>query len=197
MGLWGLSQGIGIGGGLLLGSLLGAGSWNVPFFVVASMGLVFATLFLMAYDPERGRNEEELARMFATDGEYQNKIDGRQVLRLFAIRSNVWLIAQGFTAQFAYGALIWLPRLFIAKVEAEGFSLETATIVVGLFAVLFQVGGIFSILGGHIGDRWQRRNPSGRAILSSIGILGAIPFYFGMFLVPMHGLAITDGGGTG
>ena len=196
MGLWGLSQGVGVGGGLLLGGLLGAGGWNLPFFVVAVAGLVFAILYLLAYDPERGRSEEALAGVFAAGREYEHTITAGDVLRLLTIRSNVWLIAQGFTAQFAYGALIWLPRMFTAKVEAQGFSLETATIVGSLFAVVFQVGGLFSLLGGHIGDRWQQRDPRGRAMLSSIGILGAVPFYLGMLFLPLRGLDIPDGGGT-
>ena len=195
MGFWGLSQGVGVGGGLLLGGLLGADSWGTPFFLVATAGLVFTALYFLAYDPERGRNEEELAGVFARGGGYEHTIEARDILRLAQVRSNVWLIAQGFTAQFAYGALIWLPRLFTAKVEAQGFSLETATMVGSMFAVVFQIGGVFSLLGGHIGDRWQRRDPRGRAMLSAIGILGAIPFYLGLFFLPMHGLEIPDGGG--
>ncbi len=196
MGMWGLSQGVGVGGGLLLGGLLGAESWSVPFFVVAAAGLAFAALYFGAYDPERGRSEEELAGVFSAGGEYEHTITAGDVLRLVQVRSNVWLIAQGFTAQFAYGALIWLPLMFTAKVEAQGFSLETAIIVGSLFAVIFQVGGLFSLLGGHIGDRWQRRDPRGRALLSAIGILGAIPFYLGLFFLPMRGLDIPDGGET-
>ena len=196
MGLWGLSQGVGGGGGMLLGGLLGSENWGVPFFVIAGAGLGFAALYFLAYDPERGRNEEELAGVFGSGGEYEHTITAGDVLRLLTVRSNVWLIAQGFTAQLAYGALISLPRMFTAKVVAVGFSLATATIVGSLFAVVFQVGGVFSVLGGHIGDRWQQRDPRGRAMLSAIGILGAIPFYLGLFFLPMRGLDVPDGGGT-
>ena len=196
MGLWGLSQGVGVGGGLLLGGLLGAASWSVPFFVVAVAGLAFAALYFLAYDPERGRSEEELAGVFAAGGGYEHTITAGDVLRLVQVRSNVWLVAQGFTAQFAYGALIWLPRMFTAKVEAQGFSTETAIMAGSIFAVIFQVGGLFSLLGGHIGDRWQQRDPRGRAMLSAIGILSAVPFYLGLFFLPMHGLDVPDGGGN-
>ena len=104
--------------------------------------------------------------------------------------SNVWLILQGFTAQFAYGSLIWLPRLFTARAQAARYTLATATIVGSIFAILFQIGGIFSILGGVIGDRWQRRDPRGRAMLSVIGVLGAVPLYLALFFLPLHGLDI-------
>ena len=106
MGLWGLSQGVGFGGGVLLGGLLGAERWNGPFFVVAVAGLVFAALYFLAYDPERGRSEEELAGVFAAGREYEHAITAGDVLRLFQIRSNVWLIAQGFTAQFAHEDMV-------------------------------------------------------------------------------------------
>ena len=106
MGMWGLSQGVGVGGGLLLGGLLGAGNWSAPFFLVAAAGLAFAALYFGAYDPERGRSEEELAGVFAAGREYEHAITAGDVLRLFQIRSNVWLIAQGFTAQFAHEDMV-------------------------------------------------------------------------------------------
>ena len=90
-----------------------------------------------------------------------------------------------------------MPRLFAAKVEAEGYTLETATVVGSLFAILFQVGGAFSILGGYLGDLWQRRDPRGRAMLSAIGVLGAIPLYLALFFLPLHGLDLSESTGTG
>ncbi len=196
MSLWGLSQGIGVGGGLLVGGLLGADNWRLPFFVIAGAGLGFAGLYLFAYEPERGRSEPELSDRIAPGRGYDEKIEPGDLPRLATKRSNVWLFAQGLTAQFAYGSLIWLPRLFAAKAEAAGCSLETATAVGSLFAILFQIGGLFSVLGGHIGDLWQRRDPRGRAMLSAIGILGAIPLFLGVFLLPLHGLEIPDPAGN-
>jgi hypothetical protein len=66
-----------------------------------------------------------------------------------------------------------------------------------LFATLFFAGGLFSILGGYLGDRWQVRRPGGRARLSAIGILAAIPFLIGFLVLPLRGLELTDGGGAG
>ena len=42
LSLWGMSQGVGLGGGVLLGGLLGASNWPLPFFVVAGAGLGFS-----------------------------------------------------------------------------------------------------------------------------------------------------------
>ena len=197
MSFWGLSQGIGLFGGTLLGGVVGAGDWRLPFFIVAGAGLAFAGLFLFTYDPERGRTEPELSKVHDSGEEYEYRIKLRDVVRLADTRSNVWLVLQGFTAQFAYGSLIWLPRLFVARVESAGFSVETATIVGALFAAMFRLGGLFSILGGFLGDLWQRRDPRGRAILSAIGVLGAIPLFLALFFLPLQGLDIPDGAGAG
>jgi hypothetical protein len=66
----------------------------------------------------------------------------------------------------------------------------------GIFATLNAVGALASIIGGHVGDRWQARDPRGRALLSTIGILGAIPLFLVFFFVPLRGLEVTDGAGT-
>ena len=195
MSFWGVSQGMGTLIGSQLGSALGADNWHLPFLIVAGAGLGFAGLYLFTYDPKRGRMEPELSKVFDAGGEYDYRIERSDIPRLARIRSNIWLILQGFTAQFAYGSLIWLPTLFIAKVEAEGYSEAMATRVGNLFAAVFQVGALFSILGGYLGDLWQRRDPRGRAMLSAIGILGAIPLYVVLFFLPMSGLDIPKDAG--
>ncbi len=110
--------------------------------------------------------------------------------------TNVWLILQGLSAQVAYGSLIWVPLLYQEKVMAAGYDLSTATKVGGILGAIFQIGGIFSILAGHIGDRVQRRTLRGRAIVSAIGILGAIPFFLLFFFIPLDSLEVTNGAGT-
>jgi MFS family permease len=81
-------------------------------------------------------------------------------------------------------------------VKGEGSTLETATVVGSLFAIVFNIGGGFSILGGYLGDRWQRRDLRGRALISAIGIWGAIPFYLVLFFLPLRGLAFGEGAET-
>ena len=196
MSLWGLSQGVGTISGALMGGLLGANDWRMPFYVVAGGGLGFAVLYLFTYEPDRGRSEPELSGMFESGEEYEYRIQPSDLQPLVTKPSNIWLILQGFTAQFAYGSLIWLPRLFVARAQAAGYSLATATVVGSLFSSLFSLGALFSLLAGHVGDVWNRRDPRGRAILSAIGILGAIPFYVGLFFLPLRGLDVPADGGT-
>ena len=197
MSLWGLSQGVGMLVGSLLAGLLGADDWRLPFFVVSGAGVGCAALYLLTYEPDRGRSQPELSKIFESGGEYEERIELADLPHLVTRKSNTWLILQGFTAQFAYGSLLFMPALFQAKVEAEGYSIETATKVGSLYATLLQTGALFSLLAGHIGDVWQRRDPRGRAMLSTVGILSAIPLYVALFFIPLHGLDIPEPAGTG
>ena len=155
---------------------------------------MFGGLYLATFDPERGRSRPDYS-----DIANEYVIDRDQLPALLRKETNVWLILQGLTAQVAYGSLVWVPLLYQAKVAAEGYDTATATRVGGIFAAIFQVAAISSIAAGYLGDKWQARNPRGRAYLSMIGILGAVPFFLVFFFVPLRGLEVTpvsQGGST-
>ena len=189
MSLWGLSQAIGALIGTLLGSLLGGGGtvaqahWRRPFVLLAVLGIVAVLAYLLTYNIRRGQSEPELAAVFAAGGEYEARIDRGDLRGILGRRTNVWLILQGLTAQATFGSLVWLPTLLRSEAEHRGYPNPIA--IAGVFAVLFQLGGVFSIVGGLVGDRLQRRNPGGRALVASIGILAGIPFYVVLFFVPL------------
>ncbi|MEU4219257.1 MFS transporter [Actinoplanes sp. NPDC026623] len=191
MSFWGLSQGIGTLAGTLIGGLLGATDWRRPFLIVAVAGLVATVAYLLTYDVPRGDSQPELEGV-----EYAERIHRDDLPRILARRTNVWLILQGFPAQVAFGSLVWLPVLFRARAEDQGYSAPTAVIVGSVFATMFQLGGALSILGGLVGDRLQRRTPRGRALVAAVGVLAAVPFYVVLFFVPFH-IEVPDGGGTG
>jgi MFS family permease len=186
MSFFGLSQGVGTLAGTLVGGLLGAGDWHRPFRVVAIAGLVAAAAYLVTYDIRRGENEPELAHLYEQGGEYEGRISRSDLPKILGRRTNVWLIMQGLTAQVTFGSLVWLPRLFQARAEGQGFETDTAVAIGATFATLFQLGGVLSIIGGLLGDRLQRRLPGGRALVAAYGILGGIPFYVVLFFVPMR-----------
>lgn len=200
MSLWGLSQAIGALVGTLLGGLLGGGGtvaeahWRRPFLLLAVLGVVAVLAYLLTYDIRRGQSEPELAAVFAAGGEYEARIDRGDLRGILARRTNVWLILQGLTAQATFGSLVWLPTLLEAKAEHEGYPHPTA--IGAVFAVLFQLGGVFSIVGGLIGDRLQRRTPRGRALVAAFGILAGIPFYVVLFFVPLR-VDVPPGASTG
>ncbi|MFQ5554585.1 MAG: MFS transporter [Acidimicrobiia bacterium] len=196
MSFWGLSQGVGGLAGGLIASQLGAGDFRRPLVVLAAAGGLFALLYLVTYEAPRGYSEPELRELRAAGEDYDHRIDLDQVPSLLTRRTNRWLILQGLTAQFAYGSLIWVPLLYTEKIIAEGYDTATATKVGGLFGAIFQLGGLFSILAGWLGDRMQQRSKSGRAVISAVGILGAIPFFLAFFFIPLRGLEVTNGAGT-
>jgi MFS family permease len=196
MSLFGLSQGVGTLAGTLLGGVLGAHDWHRPFRTLAVAGVLAAVAYLFTYDIRRGQSEPELAELFASGGEYEHRIDRGDLAGIAHRRTNVWLVLQGLTAQATFGSLVWLPRLFQAKAEEQGYDRPTAIVVGSLFATLFQLGGVLSIVGGLVGDRLQRRTPRGRALVAAVGIAAGIPFYVVLFFVPLT-IDVPAGAGAG
>jgi MFS family permease len=196
MGLWGLSQGAGLLVGTLLAALLGASDWRRPFLVLSAVGVAATVAYVFTYDIRRGQSDPELAGAIAAGGEYDYRISASDLPAILRRRTDVWLILQGLTAQVAFGSLVWLPVLFRERALAQGYSAATATKVGGLFAALFQLGGVLSLVGGLVGDRLQRRTPRGRALVAAVGVLAAVPFYLILFFVPIV-VDVPDGGSGG
>jgi MFS family permease len=190
MSFWGLSQGVGTLAGTLVGGLLGHDDWRRPFLVVSVAGGIATVAYLLTYDVPRGDSQPELAGI-----DYEERIHINHLPKILGRRTNVWLILQGLTAQIAFGSLVWLPVLFRARAEAQGYSTSTAVIVGSSFATLFQLGGALSILGGLVGDRLQRRTPRGRALVAAVGVLAAVPLYVVLFFVPMR-IEVPEGADT-
>ncbi|KWV33816.1 MFS transporter [Micromonospora rifamycinica] len=196
MSFWGLSQGVGTLAGTLTGGLLGAADWRRPFLLLTVVGLAATVAYLLTYDIRRGQSEPELAGAIDAGVEYDYRITRADLPRILGRRTNRWLILQGLTAQAAFGSLVWLPVLFAERAQGQGYSAATAVVVGSVFATLFQLGGVFSIVGGLVGDALQRRTPRGRALVAAVGVLAALPFYLVLFFVPIR-IDVPDGGGTG
>src|SRR4051794_28385415 len=191
MSFWGLSQGVGTLAGTLVGGVLGHENWREPFLVTAAAGAVATVAYAFTYNVPRGESQPELAGV-----DYDERIHRDDLPVILKRRTNVWLILQGCTAQIAFGSLVWLPVLFRARAEDQGYTAGTAVLVGSIFATLFQLGGALSILGGIAGDRLQRRTPRGRALVAAVGVLAAVPFYVVLFFVPMA-IKVPDGAGPG
>jgi MFS family permease len=191
MSFWGLSQGVGTLAGTLVGGLLGSVNWREPFLVTSAAGVVATVAYLLTYNVPRGDSQPELAGV-----DYDERIHRSDLPVIMHRRTNVWLILQGGTAQIAFGSLVWLPVLFRARAEDQGYTAGTAILVGSAFATLFQLGGAMSILGGLVGDRLQRRTPRGRALVAAVGVLAAVPLYIVLFFVPMT-IDVPDGASSG
>lgn len=195
LSLWATAQTLGGGLGAGLATIFGGTNWRLPFFVIAAAGFVFALLYLFFTKPtRRGEAEPELTAVYAAGKSYEYRITRADLRYILARHSNRWLLLQRFFLALALGSTIWIPRWAIARVQAEGYSLNDATLIGNLFVFLFNIGGFLAIPAGHLGDRWQRQHPLGRLHLALIGLLGSIPFFVILYFLPLRGVAIPTNG---
>ncbi|GIF51606.1 MFS transporter [Asanoa ferruginea] len=194
MSFWGLSQGAGTFFGTLIGGVLGASDWRRPFFVLSVVGLVATVAYFFTYDIRRGQSDTELAGAIAEGHDYDYRISRKSLPSIVQRRTNVWLILQGLPAQIAFGSLVWLPVLFRERAIDQGYPEHTAIVVGSIFATMFQLGGALSIVGGLVGDKLQRRTLRGRALVSAVGILAAVPLYLVLFFLPFKIEVPADAG---
>jgi MFS transporter, Spinster family, sphingosine-1-phosphate transporter len=193
LGVWGLAQGIGsLTAGILVGRMVADSGWRAPFGLMATVGLICAGLALLALSPRKGGADEALRNM----GEYRYRIKRDDLPAIFRKPSNRWLMLQGFLAQLAYGPLFLVVVLLTARLTAQGLPVSQANGVAALLWVVFQLGGIISLLWGWLGDRLQRRNPRARALMAAYGFWVAIPAYLLLFWSPLPLTGSTIGNAT-
>ena len=192
LSLWSVSQGIGASLGALLAGTVGAFDWRYPFWIIATAGLLFAFLFLFTQEPLRGQAEPELKPLFNQGKRYEFRISRADITLILQQSSNRWLLLQSFFYALAYGSTVWIPRWAIARVQAEGYTLETATIVGNLIIALLSLGGFTAVLSGHLGDRWQQRKGQGRVRLAMIGLLVSAPLYVWLYFIPFRNLSLPE-----
>lgn len=184
LSLWGGVQSLGAGvGPLLIGLLAPTHGWRVPFVIVATIGLGLASCSWLAVAPAKGSADPELGHDEGT--RYNYRIQRADLRLLLRSASNRWLMLQGGIGQLAYGALQWLPALLTAKLLAQGVPFATAAAIGALLFPITQIGGIFGILGGYLGDRLQRRDLRARALLAGSGLWLSVPAYLMFFWLPL------------
>lgn len=194
LSLWGMTQGLGGIVGSLMASLIAtATDWRRPFVLVGFIGFFLIILYLFVKEPNRGETDPELKSMMKKGQSYNYIIEPKQIVAIILKRSNLYLFLQAFFMNIATGSLIWLPTLYIFKIQQVGFDLKTAIIASGYLYAIFQLGGITSMFFGHLGDRLQRKSYKGRAYLTALLVLLTMPLYILMFVVPMTNLSLPLG----
>ncbi|MHA1312117.1 MAG: MFS transporter [Candidatus Helarchaeota archaeon] len=187
LSLWGLSQAAGTMVGYFIAILYAPDfGWSFPFLVISIVTFLFIVLYFFTEDPKRGGTEEELKRLFEEGKLYEYKIKKSDLKMIITNRSNVFLILQGAFAQIGWGAIAILPSVFAYKIAVYGFTIKDGLKVGGIIAALFQLGGVFSILFGWIGDKLQQKTYKGRSIISAIGSFTGIPLFIVMLLIPYN-----------
>jgi Arabinose efflux permease len=193
LSLWGMSQGFGGIAGALMASLIAtATNWRKPFEIVSIIGFFLIILYLFIKEPTLGESEPELQELIKKGYEYNYNIEFNHLYEIASKKSNILLFCQGFFMNITTGSLIWLPTLYISKIQHQGYSTGTATIAAGYLFALFQIGGLTSSFFGYLGDVFQRKSYEGRALLTSFFVFITMPFYMAMFLLPMNNLSLSD-----
>ncbi|MFC7392062.1 MFS transporter [Scopulibacillus cellulosilyticus] len=194
LSLWGMTQGLGGIAGSLLASLIApSAGWRTPFYIVGCIGFLLIILYIFVAEPPRGGSEPELQGLMKEGYSYNYIIETKQILPIILKGSNRYLFLQAFLFNIAIGSLIWLPTLYIFKIQQEGYAMGTAMAASGYLYGIFQLGGTISMLFGNLGDKLQKKNRKGRAYLSSVFVFLTIPFYILMFIVPMTNLSLPAG----
>lgn len=193
LSLWGMAQGLGGIGGALLASLTAANtSWRWPFEIVGCIGLILMILYIFVEEPSRGQSDPELKGLINKGKVYNYIIESKHIVSLLLKGSNVYLFLQAFFMNIATGSLIWLPTLFILKIQQQGYSMETALIASGYLYAIFQLGGMTSVYFGHLGDKLQNKSYKGRALGTAIFVFVTLPLYVLLFIIPMEQLSLPN-----
>ncbi|WP_411679010.1 MFS transporter [Clostridium thailandense] len=191
LSLWGMSQGFGGIVGSLMASLVAtATNWRKPFEIVSIIGFLLVILYFFIKEPTLGGAEPELKELIKEGYEYNYNIEFDHLYEIVSKNSNVLLFFQGFFMNITTGSLIWLPTLYISKIQHQGYSIEIATIAAGYLFALFQIGGLTSSIFGYFGDVIQQKSYKGRAIMTSFFVFLTAVFYSAMFVVPMNDLLL-------
>ncbi|MDQ0198323.1 MFS transporter [Neobacillus ginsengisoli] len=191
LSLWGMTQGLGGIAGSLMASLIATRtSWRFPFEIVGIIGFFLIVLYLFVDEPKRGESDPELKGIIGNGQSYNYMIESKHILSLVLKRSNLLLFLQAFFMNITTGSLIWVPTLYIYKIEQQGYGLNTAMIASGYLYAIFQVGGMTSVYFGHLGDRLQKKTYKGRAYLTALFVFLTMPLYIFMFIVPMTDLSL-------
>lgn len=193
LSLWGMSQGFGGIAGAIMASIIGtAVNWRKPFEIVSIIGFLLIILYFFIREPVLGEAEPELQELIKEGYDYNYNMEFKHFKEITLKHSNILLFFQGFFMNISTGSLIWLPTLYISKIQQQGYSNKTAIIAAGYLYALFQVGGLTSGFFGYVGDKLQRKTYKGRALLTAFFVFITMPLYFGMFITPMNNLALND-----
>lgn len=193
LSLWGMSQGFGGIAGAIMASIIGtAVNWRKPFEIVSIIGFLLIILYFFIREPVLGEAEPELQELIKEGYDYNYNMEFKHFKEITLKHSNILLFFQGFFMNISTGSLIWLPTLYISKIQQQGYSNKTAIIAAGYLYALFQIGGLTSGFFGYLGDKLQRKTYKGRALLTAFFVFITMPLYFGMFITPMNNLALND-----
>jgi len=182
LGIFSLGVPLGILVGFLAGGWLDETlGWRTAFMVVGLPGLFLSVLVMLTLkEPPRGYSEGLVA-----EGEAPGAGD---VIRfLWRSRSFRHLsFASALYTFVGYSVVNWAPSFLI---RSHGMS--TGEIGFWLALVFGVGGGLGTVAGGVLADRWARSDLRGRAFVPAIAMFAAFPFSFVIYTTDDTMLALA------
>ncbi|MGA9398816.1 MAG: MFS transporter [Anaerolineaceae bacterium] len=160
---------------LMLAGVIG---WRSIFYITGTMGIIIAIfIFLGVREPLRGGSEPELADLEKM-GVY--KFDWKVARDLVKKPSMLIIFVQGFFGVFPWNVITYW---FFAYLERERGYDSNSILFAMAPAILVMASGYF--IGGALGDYLFKKTPSGRLIVSTIGVLLGAFFLYLTLNVPL------------
>ncbi len=155
-----------MGGGWFGGWMANEGHWRTAFFVLGTVGLVFALPYFAFL---RGFNEEAQVET--------KKMGSSSALLGLAQTPTYWLLCVVFPV-FVFG--LWLLYGWLPNFLHEKFSLNLADAAFNATVFLQGATLIGMLTGGVLADTLYRRTRAARLWLLAVSVLGCAPFLHAM-----------------
>jgi MFS family permease len=176
-----ISNGIGQALSSFLGPIL---TWRFPFFLLSVISIIIVFSLFFVKIPRRGVSEEELIELTKMNLEYSYRISSKDLGEIGKIKTNLYLIIQGFFMIIPGTILVYfttsmLSLHFFNELPNE-IRLQTATIFAGLMGIGYILG---NMIISYISDILFRKNKKNRTRLATFCMIIAIPFSITMLLL--------------
>jgi MFS transporter, Spinster family, sphingosine-1-phosphate transporter len=160
--------------GYLCGGVLGERfGWHAAFWMVGFPGLLLALPVALLRTPPRGASDQAAGGAASAPG-------SGSYLSLARNRSFVLNTLAMATMTFAMGGLAaWMPS-FLNRFHAIG--VEKSNVMFGATTVVAGIAG--TLVGGWLGDRWQKKSSKGYLLVSGWGFLIGTPFAMWALMTP-------------
>jgi len=156
--------------GFLGGAIAERFGWRAAFYVFGGVGILLGLVFLL-----------RLKDAPRETGPVEAKVGLFQDLTILFRVPTAALLAVGFTAiVFVNNAYVtWAPRLLQDKF---GLPMTQA----GGYAMFFHhiTAMVAVLVGGHLSDRWVRRNPNARLQMMTVAMWAGAPMILALGLMP-------------
>ena len=164
-------------GGVLLTPVIGQLSkvedgWRIGLFIMGGLSILSGIIiYFFVTEPERGGSEASAAGKTKVDADFELS----KIPELLKNRTILMLIP----SQILVTSLVVFSFAVTYLVDVRGFHTADANIVFAVFALGFTIS---SLIGGFLGDWFERKNPrSGRIILMQLYLVAfAIVSYLAM-----------------